>query len=201
MFVHSSGPAGLQLRPVLLKCLNSIGTTASFSSLSKARVHYVLARPRYVCYVLYVPYLNHPLYAISCRPLPYTLCLPPPQSHRRRKGDLSILTTIILTVGYIVLCFRYLLCLGPSQALSKGYHSLKGDKENHRSQSRLLGIQQLMASNRILRGRSPQGLGGAVYLLIYLQSPFINIRSLMLSIRGQRMLSNTIYLYWIVQVP
>jgi len=28
-----------------LDVLNSLGTTASFSSLSKARVHYVLARP------------------------------------------------------------------------------------------------------------------------------------------------------------
>src|SRR6266704_2845534 len=45
MSVRRSGPAGLQLRPVLLGCSNSLGTTASFLGLSKARAHYVPARP------------------------------------------------------------------------------------------------------------------------------------------------------------
>jgi hypothetical protein len=47
MSVCSSGPAGLWLRPVLpsLDYLNFLGITASFSSLSKAGVHYVPARP------------------------------------------------------------------------------------------------------------------------------------------------------------
>jgi hypothetical protein len=47
IFVYNSGPIGLQLHPILpsLDYLNSLGTTAFFSSLSKARVHYVLARP------------------------------------------------------------------------------------------------------------------------------------------------------------
>ena len=60
------------------------------------------------------------------------------------------------------------------------------------------------ASNRMLRGRSPQGLGGAVYLLVrsfirvYL---FVNIRLLILSTRGRGILSKTVYLCWIVQVP
>jgi len=52
-----------------LDVLNSLGTTASFSSLSKARVYYVLARPCQLIAVyllLPLPYLNHPLYAISC---------------------------------------------------------------------------------------------------------------------------------------
>ena len=43
-----------------------------------------------------------------------------------------------------------------------------------------------MASDYMLRGRLPQGLGGAVYLLICLfvrAYPFVNMRSLMLSIR------------------
>ena len=40
-----SGPTGLQLRPILHRCSNSLRTTTSFSSLSKARVHYILARP------------------------------------------------------------------------------------------------------------------------------------------------------------
>ena len=86
MFVHSSGPTGLQLRPVLLKYLNSMGTTASFSSLSKARVHYVLAKPCYVCYMLCVLYLNYPLCAISCRLLPYTPYLPPPRAIEGVRG-------------------------------------------------------------------------------------------------------------------
>src|SRR6266700_3566737 len=67
MSVRSSGPAGLQLRPVLLGCSISLGTTASFSGLSKARVHYVPARP---CQLITVSccflYLDHPLCAISC---------------------------------------------------------------------------------------------------------------------------------------
>jgi len=53
----------------------------------------------------------------------------------------------------------------------------------------------------MLRGRSPWGLGGAVYLLVRSQSPFVDVRSSMLSIRGQGMLSNTAYPCWIVQVP
>jgi len=114
MSVRSSSPAGLQLRPILLGCSNSLGTTASFLSLSKTRVHYVLARPcqliaiRLVFHILTIPcmlsLIDHCQYALP----------PPPKSHRRRKGDLSVLTTVILTAGYIVLCFGYLLCLGPS---------------------------------------------------------------------------------------
>jgi hypothetical protein len=56
----------------------------------------------------------------------------------------------------------------------------------------------------MLRGRSPWGLGGAVYLLVrsfvrvYL---FVDMRSSMLSTRGRGMLLNTMHLCWIVQVP
>ena len=35
MSVRSSDPIGLRLRPILLRCSNSLGTTASFLSLSK----------------------------------------------------------------------------------------------------------------------------------------------------------------------
>ena len=51
-----------------LDVLNSLGTTASFSSSSKARVHYVLARPcrSIAVYLLFLPYLDRPLCAISC---------------------------------------------------------------------------------------------------------------------------------------
>jgi len=70
MSARSSGPIGLRLRPIppSLDCLNSLGTTASFSSLSKAGVHYVLARPCRsiaVYLLLFLPYLDRPLYAIS----------------------------------------------------------------------------------------------------------------------------------------
>ena len=61
-----------------------------------------------------------------------------------------------------------------------------------------------MVSDCMLRGRSPWGLGGAVYLLIVClfvrNSLFVNRRSSMLSIGGQGMLSNAVYLCWIVQV-
>jgi len=66
MSVRSSGPAGLQLRPVLLRCLNSLGTTASFLGLSKTMVHYVPARPcqsiaiRFVFHILTIPYMLSP---------------------------------------------------------------------------------------------------------------------------------------------
>jgi hypothetical protein len=62
-----------------LDVLNSLGTTASFSSLSKARVHYVLARPcqSIAVYLLFLLYLDHPLCAISC--LTITIyAIPPP---------------------------------------------------------------------------------------------------------------------------
>ena len=68
--IYSSGPIGLQLHPVLpsLDCLNSLKTTTSFSSLSKAGVHYISARPYRLItvYLLFLPYLDCPLYAISC---------------------------------------------------------------------------------------------------------------------------------------
>ena len=81
MSVRSSGPTGLWLRPVppSLDCLNSLRTTTSFSSLSKAGVYYVLARPcqSIAVYLLFLPYLDRPLCAISCWLLLYTPCLPP----------------------------------------------------------------------------------------------------------------------------
>ena len=70
MSVYSSGPIGLWLCPILpsLDCLNSLKTITFFSSLSKAGVHYILARPcRLIAvYLLFLPYLNRPLCAISC---------------------------------------------------------------------------------------------------------------------------------------
>ena len=61
-----------------------------------------------------------------------------------------------------------------------------------------------MASDRRLRGRSPWGLGGAVYLLIcslVRARSFVNVRSLMLSVGGRGILLNAVYPCWIVQVP
>ena len=54
-----------------------------------------------------------------------------------------------------------------------------------------------MASDRILRGRSPWGLGGAVYLLVYslvCAHLFVDVRSLMLSVAGQGILDSILYL-------
>ena len=69
MSVYSSGPTGLRLYsvPPSLNCLNSLKTTTSFSNLSKAGVHYIPARPYQLIavYLLFLPYLNRPLYAIS----------------------------------------------------------------------------------------------------------------------------------------
>jgi hypothetical protein len=70
-----------------LDVLNSLGTTASLSSLSKAGVHYVPARPcRSIAVHLLLPYLDRPLCAISCWPLPYTPCLPPPRAIEGVRG-------------------------------------------------------------------------------------------------------------------
>jgi len=55
----------------------------------------------------------------------------------------------------------------------------------------------------MLRGRSPWGLRGAVYLLVrsfVRNRSFVNVRSSMLSIGGRGMLSNAMYPCWIVQV-
>jgi len=54
----------------------------------------------------------------------------------------------------------------------------------------------------MLRGRSPWGLEGAVYLLVrsFVRS-FVDVRSSMLLIGGRGMLSNTVHPCWIVQVP
>ena len=102
---------------------------------------------------------------------------------------------------------KYLLCLSPShQALFKGTTLLKGDKENRMglSSCRFQQYYGSIASDRMLRRQSPQGLKGAVYLLIHLfirVCLFINMRSSMLSTGGRGIISNTIYPYWIVQVP
>jgi hypothetical protein len=85
----SSGPAGLRLCPVppSLDYLNSLGTTASFSSLSKAGVYYVLARPCRLIAVyllLFLLYLDRPLRAISY--LTITIYTMPPPPLRPIKG-------------------------------------------------------------------------------------------------------------------
>ena len=65
----SSGPTGLWLHPIPLSLdvLNSLRTIISPSSLSKARVYYILAKPcqSITIYLLFPPYLNRPLYTIS----------------------------------------------------------------------------------------------------------------------------------------
>ena len=56
----------------------------------------------------------------------------------------------------------------------------------------------------MLRGRSPWGLRGAVYLLVrslVRVRLFVDVRSSMLSVGGRGMLSNAVHPCWIVQVP
>ena len=62
---RNSGPAGLQLRPVppSLDVLNSLGTTASFSSLFKAGVYYIPARP---CRLIAVDLLFSYILTVPC---------------------------------------------------------------------------------------------------------------------------------------
>ena len=65
----SSVAAALRAYSYVLYSLDvstSLGTTASFSGLSRAGVHYIPARPcQLIAMSYYFPYLNHPLYAIS----------------------------------------------------------------------------------------------------------------------------------------
>ena len=61
MSVRSGGPAGLRLRPILLRYSNSLGTTASFSSLSQlgfttSQLGLAVQLP-YTC--SYIPYFNY----------------------------------------------------------------------------------------------------------------------------------------------
>ena len=124
-------PCGPTAIYYLLGCLNSLGTTTSFfSSLSKAKV-YTLARPCQLInyymliasYILTTPYILSLILTIAIYAIP-----PPPQSHQRRKGDSSVLTTALIPKGKrdIYMYSGYFLCLGPGrQALSKGYYSIK----------------------------------------------------------------------------
>ena len=83
MSVYSGGPIGLWLYPVppSLDCLNSLKITTSFSSLFKARVYYVLARPCQLIAVyllLFLLYFDCPLCAISCLTIAIYTIPPPP---------------------------------------------------------------------------------------------------------------------------
>ena len=136
MSVCSSGPTGLRLCPVppSLDCLNSLGTTAFFSSLSKAGVHYVPARPCRLIAVyllLFLLYLNRPLCAISCLTIAiYTIPLSPLKPIEGVRGIYLYSTTILYYKVSGIYIFRYLLYLGPSyQALIKGHYSLKRDRK------------------------------------------------------------------------
>src|SRR6266567_1796673 len=113
MSVRSSGPAGLQLRPVLYRCSNSLGTTTSLSSLSKAGVHYVPARPcqsiavcTYCCFshILTIPYMLSLVDHCHIR-----LTSPPPKAIEGVRGihPFNHCNTN-KRAGYIVLCFGYL---------------------------------------------------------------------------------------------
>jgi len=63
MSIYSSSPINLQLHPILFKYLNSLKTITFFFSLSKAKIHYILARPcqsiavYFIFHILTIPYI------------------------------------------------------------------------------------------------------------------------------------------------
>ena len=109
--VYSSGPVGLQLYPIppFLDYLNSLKTTISFSSLFKTGVYYIPARPCWsiTVYLLFLLYLNYPLYAISYWLLLYTLCLPPLRAIEGVKGIYLSINYHYRQAGYIYLGIFY----------------------------------------------------------------------------------------------
>jgi hypothetical protein len=77
---------GLWLHPILLRCLNSLGITASFT---RTYSPCLINRCTIVSYILAIPYmlsLSYLTIAIYAMP-------PPPKAYQRRKGDSSVLTT------------------------------------------------------------------------------------------------------------
>ena len=56
MSVCSGGPTGLRLHPVLLKCLNSLKTTASFTR-TYSPYNWLIAVLLFVFYILAIPYM------------------------------------------------------------------------------------------------------------------------------------------------
>ena len=155
------------LRPASLDVSATLGTTASFSGLSRpgfTTSQLCLANCLsclIVSHILTIPYVLSLVLTIAIYAMP-----PPPLRPIEGVRGIHPSTTVVLSERDILYCIGYLLCLGPSQALSKGHHSVERRQENRGSRSRLPGIQQLTASDRMLRGRLPQELGGAVYLLV-----------------------------------
>ena len=113
-YLHVVRPCRPTATSSSLDVLNSLGTTASFSSLSKARVHYILARPCQLIavyimfYILAIPCVLSLILTIAI----YAMPPPPPRAIEGVRG-IHPSTTIILSERDIVL-FGYLLYLGPS---------------------------------------------------------------------------------------
>ena len=119
LFVHSNGPAGLRLYTASLDIRTpwepllpspaypKLGFTTSQLGLADRLLCLVVSHILTIPCVLSL--VNHCL-------LLYTLCLPLPRAYRRRKGDSSVPTTVLIPKGErdICVCFGYLLCLGPS---------------------------------------------------------------------------------------
>ena len=76
MSVRSGGPTGLRLRPVLLRCLNSLGTTASFTRTYSPYLIDLTAILLFVSYILAIPYI---LSLINYYYIRYTS--PPPKAY------------------------------------------------------------------------------------------------------------------------
>ena len=115
---------------ILFGCLNSLGTTASFSGLLRlgftmsqlcfANCLLCLVAVTFVSYILTISCVLSLVLTIAIYALP-------PSPLRPIEGVKGIhpLTTIILKQVEYVVYFGYLLCLSPSQALFKSHHSVK----------------------------------------------------------------------------
>jgi hypothetical protein len=107
MSVHSSGPTDLRLRPVLLRCSNSLGTTASFLSLSK-ELGFTTSQLGLANRLLYFTVVSHILTT------PYILSLvgychiplPPPKALKGVRGiyPFQLLFNTERRAGYICVC-------------------------------------------------------------------------------------------------
>ena len=137
------------LRPASLDVLATLGTT---TSLTRTRSPYLIN-----CRILLLPISQpSPIYYLLFNHYYIRLASPP----RAIKGVRGIYpsTAVIPSERDILYYIGYLLCLGPSQALSKGHHSVERRQENRGFAIQAARfIRQLMASDRMLRGRSPQG--------------------------------------------
>src|SRR6266566_490436 len=113
LFVHSSGPAGLRLHTASLDVRTPWEPLLPSPAYLKLRFTPQLGLADRLPCACCVPYLNHPLCAISCIDHCHIRhASTPPKAYRRRKGDSSINHRNTKASGILCVYFGYLLCLG-----------------------------------------------------------------------------------------